>query len=614
MLVTLKDIKKIIGGNMIFDKLCFEVKPGEKLGLVGRNGSGKTTIFKLITKIEEYEQGDIYIKKGTKVGYLEQMPLGFTGTMKKYLLSSMEDIIQLKARMSELEMEMQSSSRIDKILKDYGEMQERFTAAGGYEIDAQIDKIANGLQIGHLLEQPFSSLSGGEKTKAGLAKILLQNPDLLLLDEPTNHLDLSAIEWLEDYICQYQGAVCIISHDRSFLDNCIGKIADLENGEITYYAGNYSAFVQQKEEKLLNEFAAFQEQQKKIKKMKEAIKRLKLWANQANPPNEGLHKRARNMERALERMEKLDKPVIDPVKMKLDLGADHRTGKDVIRAESITKRFGSRQVLKELDLHLRYQDRLAVVGDNGSGKSTLVNILLGIFPPDSGTVHSGTQLEIGYLSQHPFLEENHDKQLIDYFREEVRVTEEKSRHILAKFMFYGFSVFKKLGQLSGGESMRLKLAVFMYKGVNVLFLDEPTNHLDIDSQEVLEEALDHYDGTVLCISHDRYFLNKCFSETAYLYDGKLHRYPGNYQVTRDKWEALKKIDSHSSKSAFDKQTKKKPVSHIDYEKRIIELEDRLAKLEERQQAGDPEQVRLAKKQLEERLEAYYAKWLNEQQT
>ncbi|WP_053217422.1 ribosomal protection-like ABC-F family protein [Virgibacillus senegalensis] len=609
MLVTLKDMKKIIGGNLLFERLNLEIKQGEKIGLVGRNGSGKTTIFKIIVKQEPFEQGDLFIKKGTKIGYLQQVPEYFSGTVKDFLLAGMEKLLSLKRKMEKLENEMQQAETLDMKLTEYGEIQEAFTAAGGYELDAQVEKVASGLGIGHLIPLPFSSLSGGEKTKAGLAKLLLQNPDLLLLDEPTNHLDLEAIEWLEQYISAFAGAVCIISHDRDFLNHSVEKIIDLENGEVHYYKGNYAQFVQQKEKKLLSEFAAFQEQQRKIKKMKETIKRLKQWANQANPPNEGLHKRARNMERALERMEKIERPEIDPDKMKLTLQAEHRTGKDVIKAMKVSKHYDGRHVLKELDLFLRYKDRLAIVGENGSGKTTLMKILLGELTPDSGSVIAGTQLAIGYLSQQPVEEMEEEKRLIDLFREEVPVSEGQARALLANFMFYGYSVFKKLGQLSGGERMRLKLAMFMHRGVNVLFLDEPTNHLDIESQEVLEDALANYQGTVLCISHDRYFLNTCFPETAYLYDGKLHRLPGNYQETNHKWKQWKASKAGKLSVPSKKQHSPTRSDPMDYEAVIIELEEQLAALKLKAETSGHRNFEKEKKRLEEKIEACYAAWL-----
>ncbi len=282
MLITLKDVKKIMGGNILFEKLNLELKPGEKLGLVGRNGSGKSTIFKLITGTEMCDDGQVFIRKQAKIGYLEQIPVGHKGTVKQYLMGAFDELAVLQERMRKLEEQMLDPEKMEKALAAYGEVQTAFAEAGGYEMDAQIARTANGLHIAQLLEEPFSRLSGGEKTKVGLAYVLLQQPDLLLLDEPTNHLDLSAIEWLENFLANYVGAVCIISHDQYFLDATVGRIADLEDGEVTVYTGNFTSYLKQKEAKLLQEFEAYKEQQKKIK-MKETIKRLKLWANQREP-------------------------------------------------------------------------------------------------------------------------------------------------------------------------------------------------------------------------------------------------------------------------------------------------------------------------------------------
>lgn len=539
MLITLKDVKKIMGGNILFEKLNLELKPGEKLGLVGRNGSGKSTIFKLITGTEICDGGQVFIRKQAKIGYLEQIPVGHAGTVKQYLMGAFDELAALQERMRKLEEQMLDPGKMEKALAAYGEVQTAFAEAGGYEMDANIARTANGLHIGQLLEEPFAKLSGGEKTKVGLAYVLLQQPDLLLLDEPTNHLDLSAIEWLENFLANYAGAVCVISHDQYFLDATVSRIADLEDGEVTVYTGNFTSFLKQKEAKLLQEFEAYKEQQKKIKKMKETIKRLKLWANQANPPNEGLHKRARNMERALERMEKLSRPNIDPAKMRLKLAADERSGEDVIRMESIRKSFGEREVLRDIMLHLRYKERVAIVGDNGSGKSTLIKIVLGSLRADSGIVKIGSAVQVGYLPQHPLEDADPAMRMIDYFRTVISVAEAEARHMLAAFMFYGYAVFQPIGRLSGGERMRLKLAIFMHQGINLLILDEPTNHLDLESREVLEEALGRFDGTVLGISHDRHLLNTCFDQTAYLENGVLHRYPGNYEETKDQWKIVK---------------------------------------------------------------------------
>ncbi|QWG48597.1 ABC-F type ribosomal protection protein [Bacillus mycoides] len=535
---SVNNVKKSFGGNIIFENISLEIKNGERIGLVGRNGSGKTTIFQLLTGIEGLDAGAIHVKKGTRIGHVAQIPK-FNNEMNVYdvLSSAFKKEKELEIEMHALEKNMaeeQESSALQKLMERYGVIQERYAFLGGYEIEANIMKVANGLQVTELFLRSFMELSGGEQTKVSLAYMLLQKPDLLLLDEPTNHLDLFAVEWLEQFLKEYTGTVMVISHDRYFLDEVVTKIFDLEDGEIHVYHTNYSQFVEEKEERLLQEFQAYQEQQKKIKKMKEAIKRLREWANQANPPNEGLHKRARNMERALERIEKLKRPILDRKQMGLQFEGQERSGKDVVVMKEVSKGFAERSLFEKVNLHLRFQERAAIVGRNGTGKTTLLKLLLKEMQQDAGEIRIGSSVKIGYLSQHAY--GNMKNNVLEAFRDCVAVTEGEARHILARFLFYGPAVFKKVTQLSGGEKMRLRLAQLMYQDVNFLILDEPTNHLDIESREVLEEALEQYNGTILAVSHDRYFLNKLFEKTYWIDEHKLFEFAGNYAWARQKWE------------------------------------------------------------------------------
>ncbi len=535
---SVNNVRKSFGGNIIFENISLEIKNGERVGLVGRNGSGKTTIFQLLTGMESLDAGAIHMKKGTRIGHVAQIPK-FDESMTVYevLSSAFKIEKELEREMRTLEKHMaeeQESSVLQKLMERYGIIQEKFAFLGGYEIEANIMKVANGLQVTELFHRSFLELSGGEQTKVSLAYMLLQKPDLLLLDEPTNHLDLFAVEWLEQFLKEYNGTVMVISHDRYFLDEVVTKIFDLEDGEIHVYHTNYSQFVEEKEERLLQEFQAYQEQQKKIKKMKEAIKRLREWANQANPPNEGLHKRARSMERALERMEKLKKPILERKQMGLQFEGQERSGKDVVVMKEVSKRFAEHLLFNEANLHVRFQERAAIVGRNGTGKTTLLKLLLEEIEPDAGEIRIGSSVKIGYLSQHAY--GNMKSNVLEAFRECVAVTEGEARHILAKFLFYGPAVFKKVTQLSGGEKMRLRLAQLMYQDINFLILDEPTNHLDIESREVLEEALEQYNGTILAVSHDRYFLNKLFEKTYWIDECKLFEFAGNYAWARQKWE------------------------------------------------------------------------------
>lgn len=584
---SVNNVTKSFGGNIIFENISLEIKNGECVGLVGRNGSGKTTIFQLLTGMESLDAGAIHMKKGTRIGHVAQIPK-FDESMTVYevLSSAFKIEKELEREMRTLEKDMaeeQGFSVLQKLMERYGIIQEKFAFLGGYEIEANIMKVANGLQVTELFPRSFLELSGGEQTKVSLAYMLLQKPDLLLLDEPTNHLDLFAVEWLEQFLKEYNGTVMVISHDRYFLDEVVTKIFDLEDGEIHVYHTNYSRFVEEKEERLLQEFQAYQEQQKKIKKMKEAIKRLREWANQANPPNEGLHKRARSMERALERMQKLKKPILERKQMGLQFEGQDRSGKDVVVIKEVSKGFADHPLFNEVNLHVRFQERAAIVGRNGTGKTTLLRLLLEQIEPDAGEIRIGSSVKIGYLSQHAY--GNRKSNVLEAFREYVAVTEGEARHILAKFLFYGSAVFKKVTQLSGGEKMRLRLAQLMYQDINFLILDEPTNHLDIESREVLEEALEQYNGTILAVSHDRYFLNKLFEKTYWIDERKLFEFAGNYAWARQKWEErletqVIKQQRQRRKSIETVPVKKKEVRNIEeIETELMHVEEDIYTLE-----------------------------------
>jgi len=596
---SVNNVTKSFGGNIIFENISLEIKNGERVGLVGRNGSGKTTIFQLLTGMESLDVGAIHMKKGTRIGHVAQIPKFDEGmTVYDVLSSAFKAEKELEREMRTLEKNMaeeQETFALQKLMERYGVIQEKFAFLGGYEIEANMMKVANGLQVTELFPRSFLELSGGEQTKVSLAYMLLQKPDLLLLDEPTNHLDLFAVEWLEQFLKEYNGTVMVISHDRYFLDEVVTKIFDLEDGEIHVYHTNYSQFVEEKEERLLQEFQAYQEQQKKIKKMKEAIKRLREWANQANPPNEGLHKRARSMERALERIEKLKKPILERKQMGLQFEGQERSGKDVVVMKEVSKGFADHPLFNEANLHVRFQERAAIVGRNGTGKTTLLKLLLEEIEPDVGEIRIGSSVKIGYLSQHAY--GNMKSNVLEAFREYVAVTEGEARHILAKFLFYGPAVFKKVTQLSGGEKMRLRLAQLMYQDINFLILDEPTNHLDIESREVLEEALEQYNGTILAVSHDRYFLNKLFEKTYWIDERKLLEFAGNYAWARQKWEEklekqVIKQQRQGRKSMETAPVKKKEARNVEeIEKELMHVEEDIYTLEcKMEHVGDVEML------------------------
>ena len=587
IICSVNHIAKSYGGNLIFKDVSFEILEGSRIGLVGRNGGGKTTLMKLLANQEIVDEGVIHWKKGLKIGYLAQIPDYKSLTVKEVLKTAFAQLIDVETKLQQLEIEMGQEiapPHLQRLMDQYGKLQDDFIVNGGYEMDAQLERIANGLNITRLLYKDFSSLSGGEKTKVGLGLSLLINPDLLLLDEPTNHLDLKAIEWLGTFLNEFKGTIVLISHDRYFLDEVVNKVLEMEDGEVDLYHTNFSGYVKEKEERLLREFQEYQEQQRKIKKMKEAIKRLRDWANRSNPPSAALHKRATNMQRALDRIEKLERPKIDVKKMAIDFEANDRSGKDVIVLEEVSKAFGNRTLFENVNMFVQYKDRVAIVGENGTGKSTLLKMILKQMEADKGIVKVGSNVKLGYLSQHVFGDIG-DESLIDVFRSEVLVNEGEARHILARFLFYGPAVFRKVNQLSGGERMRLRLAQLMYQDINLLILDEPTNHLDIDSCEVLEEALEQFNGTILAVSHDRYFLNKLFNKIYWLQNGKIHFFDGNYNWAKEKLLEFETKQVYKSPTITPKAPlqgkkgeEKGTVKVDDIEERIEKIESELHQL------------------------------------
>lgn len=556
-------ISKMWGGTPVFQQLTLDIHEGERIGLVGPNGCGKTTVLKLLAGAEPPDAGAIRYKKGSRVALLAQIPEYAPGTTAlEVLREAFADLLKTRERLTELEALMADpdTAVAEKALREYGASQEAYAAQGGYEMEANVSRVANGLGIASLLQTPFGRLSGGERTKVCLGRILLLAPDLLLLDEPTNHLDLQAVEWLETYLQDYRGSVLIVSHDRYFLDRVAGKIYDLKSGTVDVYPGNYSAFVVEKERRLLLEFAAYQEQQKKIAKMEEAIKRLRTWAAQADNP--ALFKRATAMRKALDRMTKLSRPVLERQKMKLAFEMDERSGQDVIVMDGVGKSFGvdgdgaigggsgpaegGRLLYANLNMLVRFGEAAAIVGGNGSGKSTLLRMIADGLEPDAGTVKLGSRVKIGYLAQHDLFPDE-EKTVVEAFRDKVAVEEGEARRMLARFLFYGAAVFRKVKDLSGGERMRLRLAQLMHQETNVLVLDEPTNHLDIDAREALEDTLAAFPGTIVCVSHDRYLLNKLFPVTFWLEAGILMRYEGRYEEARRKREEqLKRLEPQAT--------------------------------------------------------------------
>lgn len=541
IIVNVQQIKKYHAANLVLDGVTLQLKEGEKVGLIGRNGSGKSTLLRLIAGHEGVDEGSLSIKKDLQIGYLPQIPAEFEElTVYEVLAYGFLNLMIIKQEMSDMEEQMSSPeavadpNKLERLLKVYASVQERFERSGGYEMDTAIDQVASGLQIDRKNDQRrFGSLSGGEKTRVVLASQLVVRPALLLLDEPTNHLDLKGIEWLEQFLQRYEGACVIVSHDRYFLDIVGTKMIELEDGEAFTYLTNYSGYMKEKEERLLQQFAQFQEQQKVIKKMKETIRQLEEWGRVAG--NEKFFKRAASIRKALDRMESVKRPVLERRTADFELSPLDRSGRKVISFEGLTKQYDGHMILNGAEESLLYGEKVVLLGDNGSGKTTLFKLIMGMDSPDAGEVEQGSRVEIGYLAQQEPVKDN-KQTVLEFFRLEGSLEEGEARNVLAKYLFYGSDVFKPLQMLSGGEWSRLRLALLVMRKPNLLLLDEPTNHLDMASREALEEALEDYPGTVLAISHDRYFINRLAKRVWELNQGRIVAYLGNYDDFKEKRE------------------------------------------------------------------------------
>ncbi|OMF08535.1 ABC transporter ATP-binding protein [Paenibacillus amylolyticus] len=539
MMISAQQLTQYHGAHLVLDGITFEIMEGDKVALIGRNGSGKTTLMRLMARLNKPDEGQLMIKKDTRTGYVAQVPEGLDDhTVLDVLSLGFKELMICRTQMKEMEQQMSDPAcaadpnQLERLLKRYAALQDQFEREGGYEMDARIDQVADGLDIAKAhYEWRFGSLSGGEQTRVVLASQLIVKPDLLLLDEPTNHLDLERVEWLEGFLREYPGTIVLISHDRYFLDRVVNRTLELEDGEAETSAGGYTEYMKVKEQRLLQQFEEFKEQQKVIKKMKETIRQLEEWGRVGG--NEKFFRRAASMRKAIERMEQVKRPVLERRNAEFDVRPTDRTGKRVAVLEQVEKSYGEREILRGVSGLLEYGDKIALIGRNGSGKTTLFKLLLGDEQPNAGKLEWGTRVDVGYLAQQ---EEptNPKLNVLEYFRLEAGVEEGEARGILARYLFYGADVFRSVGQLSGGEWTRLRLALLVQRKPNVLLLDEPTNHLDIASREALEESLVDFEGTVLAISHDRYFVNRLASRVWELENGQMTAYLGDYEAYREK--------------------------------------------------------------------------------
>ncbi|WP_281191869.1 ribosomal protection-like ABC-F family protein [Staphylococcus felis] len=533
-ILNASNVSKSYLEETLFDNIKITLNSGDIIGLVGRNGEGKTTLLKALAGLESLSHGVISWKKNVRIGFLNQIPeYEKNTTVYQCMKSVFQELNAISKQLETIENKMtEGIEDINILMSHYGELQTYYEENGGYEIDAKLRKVTHGLNIAHLLEKEWGNLSGGERTKVALAQLLVKPTDLLLLDEPTNHLDINSIEWLANYIKNYEGAAVIVSHDRYFLDETVNQIMEIDQKKLHTYNGNYSYFIEEREKRLLVEFEAYKTQQKKIKKMKESIKQLRTWASQAKPPNAAMYRQAKNMEKALNRIKRIEKPTLDSKRMNIKLEEVNRVSNRVVEIKKVAKSY-DHLLFENVNLLVRRGERAAIIGDNGTGKSTLLKTILGMTSIDDGSIQTANNLKIGYLSQHEF-ESDNDNTLLNTIREKVNVSEGQARHILANFMFYGKDVFKKVNDLSGGEKIRLRWAQIVNTDYNLLILDEPTNHLDIDTKETIEDALLDYEGSIIAVSHDRYFLNKLFNTTYLLKNKTLKKFEGNYDYVKEK--------------------------------------------------------------------------------
>ncbi len=527
--IAINNITKNFGYKNVLNGVNLEVLTGDRVAIVGRNGAGKTTIFKIMIGEETADRGTVSIRKGATLGYLEQIPKLFEEKIivRDILLASLERQIQLKDKLTELEVKMSadiSADKLDKVMREYSHVQNQFIALDGYDMENQLNRIINGFGLTEMLDKDFNVLSGGQKTIVKLAATVLKNPDILLLDEPTNHLDVKTLEWFEGFISKYQGTVVFISHDRYFLDKVTTKTIVLERGICSVFNGNYSFSIREQERLLLLEFENYKNQQKKIDAMKAAIKRYREWGDRSN--NEDMYKKAKTLEKKLEKMDILERPQMEKPKIPIGFNGS-RTGKDVLVLEDFCLSLGNQNLFVNAVLQVFSKEKACLMGDNGTGKTALIKVILGENTHYDGSLKINPSAKLGYIPQEIHFDNDKDT-VIEAFRKEYKCLEGEARGVLARYFFTGDNVYKSVGALSGGEKVLLKLAVLMQNEVNFLILDEPTNHIDIETREILEDALMGYTGTLMFVSHDRYFINKIADKIAEINEKKLNIFYGTY--------------------------------------------------------------------------------------
>lgn len=635
MILACKQLHKAYGIDVILDKITFHLEEKEKASIVGVNGAGKTTLFRVLTGEISADGGEFYIKKDASLGYMAQnQQIESNRTIYEEMLSVFEKILETENLLREMENEMGRlvGQELSDKMEEYARLQHFFEQNDGYSYQSRLKGVLKGLGFGEAdFNRPLSQLSGGQKTRIYLGKLLLSKPDILLLDEPTNHLDIASIEWLEDFLRGYEGAVLIISHDRYFLDRIVTKVVEIENKKSIVYNGNYSYYTQQKEFNREVQQKAFDTQQKEIKRQEDVIRTLRAFNREKSI------KRAESREKALDKIDRVDRPDALPNHMRLALTPLITSGNDVLHAEDLSKSYGGNKIFQDVSFDVKRGEKAAIIGPNGVGKSTLFKMLLREVSSDSGIIRFGTNVHVGYYDQEQQkLDET--KSIFDEIADTYpNLTAGQIRNVLAAFVFTNDDVFKPISALSGGEKGRVSLAKIMLSKANLLMLDEPTNHLDMFSKEVLENALNCYEGTVVYISHDRYFINKTAEKILELTPAGVVQYAGNYdyylekkaEQARNEAEKAKEMNSSSTpslpintsetkadwlKQKEQQAAERKMAAKISrLEQEIEETESAIAKADEDMIAASTDYTKAQeifeeKTKLEEKLELLYAQW------
>ena len=613
--ITVSNLKKSfeIGSNVL-DGLSFTVNPGERVGILGPNGCGKTTLFRILTGALDYDDGQVSISPGKRIGLISQIPVfPEDWTTEDVLRSAQTRLLRMAERMEELTALMEHDAS-PALLQEYDRLADDYRRLGGYSMDSDRNRVANGLRIPPAQrEQLFSSLSGGEKTRANLGRLILEDTDILLLDEPTNHLDLRATEWLEDYILHFKGTVLTISHDRYFLDKVVQRCVEITEGKAELYSGNYSFYVEERQRRFDEKLKQYEKDQAKIEQLTQAAGKLHLWAFMGN---DKLHKRAFSMEKRIEKLQQSEKPKVQK-KLSVKFKEREFNGDEVLVCEGLSKAYGEKQLFRDLSLTVTGGERIALIGDNGTGKTSLLKLIMGQEQPDEGYLYHGPAVRSAYLPQIVSFSED-SRSALDTMLYDCRCQPQQARDRLAAFGFRGEDVFTPVGVLSGGERSRLKLCMLMGSDINFLILDEPTNHLDIASREWMEDALSDYEQTLLFVSHDRWFIEKFATRIWALKDGEITDFRGGYReycAWQERQEQLKPVEKSPQKKEEKKKAHvpnaEKQLSRI--EREISRLEERLSDLDAQAEANAADYQKLLeiggqREKLDNQLMALYEKW------